>query len=397
MGESFLGGNNDEALERGMKLANSLSGGQSSTTTTGQGRSAASEPAPTQQAPAPAARPAAPRVTTPQSRVTLGKGLDIGTANLVGAVQNEQGGITIKLERNAFIDINEDVHSKNLLTRLKVPYVIHKKKMIVLGDEAFSLANIFARETRRPMKDGLISPSETDALTMIKLLIEKVLGEPQGENEIVFFSVPAEPIDKPANVIYHQGIFEGLLKKLGYNPRPMNEGHAVVFSELADQNFSGIGISCGGGMFNICVSFKTIPALTFSIARGGDWIDKNVSTVLGIPVSKACYIKEQGVDLRNPHSREEEAIVIYYRNLISYTLTNIKQRFLTSSGMPEFPEPIDIVCSGGTSMINGFIEVFKDEFSKLEFPIAIREIRRAKDALTSVAKGCLVAAAIAEP
>jgi hypothetical protein len=336
--------------------------------------------------------PEAPASTT----VALGKGLDVGTANLVSAVQNDSGGITIKMERNAFIDIQQDVHSKNLLTKLKVPYVIHNNIMIVLGDEAFQLANIFNRTTRRPMKDGMISPAEVDAMTMIRLIIEKVLGEPQGDGEVCYFSVPGEPIDSTANVIYHQGVFEALLGKLGYQPRAMNEGHAVVFAELADHDFSGIGISCGGGMFNVCVAFKSIPALTFSTSRGGDWIDKNVAAVLGIPVSKATFIKEQSMDLMNPRNREEEAVSIYYRNLINYTLTNIKTRFLGSSGMPEFPEPVDIVCAGGTSMPNNFIDVFKDEFKKLDFPIKIKEIRRAEDPLTSVAKGCLVAAAISE-
>ncbi|MBN2490952.1 MAG: hypothetical protein JXQ29_08890 [Planctomycetes bacterium] len=345
---------------------------------------------------APAAEIAAGGTEPSGVRVSLGKGLDVGTANLVSAVQNEAGGITIKMERNAFIDIRQDVHSKNLLTKLKVPYVIHNNTMIVLGDEAFQLANIFNRTTRRPMRDGMLSPAEVDAMTMIRLIIEKVLGQPQNPGEVCFFSVPGEPIDSTANVIYHQGVFEGLLQKLGYTPRAMNEGHAVVFSELADQDFSGIGISCGGGMFNICVAFKSIPALTFSTTRGGDWIDKNVAAVLGIPVSKATYIKEQEMDLTRPKGREQEAVCIYYRNLINYTLTNIKSRFLGSAGMPEFPEPIDIVCAGGTSSPHGFIEVFQDEFKKLDFPIKIKAIRRAEDPLTSVAKGCLVAAALSE-
>ena len=344
--------------------------------------------------------PAADAVKVEESQaaqaVAIGKGLDVGTANLVAAVQNSSGGITIKMERNAFIDIQQDVHSKNLLTKLKVPYVVHDNTMIVLGDEAFQLANIFNRTTRRPMADGMISPAEVDAMTMVRLIIEKILGKPQVENEACFFSIPGEPIDSTANVIYHQGVFEGLLGKLGYKPQAMNEGHAVVFAELADDDFTGIGISCGGGMFNVCVSFKSIPALTFSTTRGGDWIDKNVAAVLGVPVSKATFIKEQMEDLMAPKNRQEEAVAIYYRNLINYTLTNIKSRFLGSAGMPEFPEPIDIVASGGTSSPKGFIEVFKDEFKKNDFPISVKDIRRAEDPLTSVAKGCLVAAAISE-
>jgi len=328
--------------------------------------------------------------------VKLGKGLDVGTANLVTAVQNEQGGITIKMERNAFIDIDADVYSKRMLTKLQVPYVIHNDRMIVLGDSAFELSNIFGRETRRPMKDGLISPSEVDALGIIRLIIDKIIGPPRAEGEKCYFSVPASSIDRANNVVYHQGLFDGLLRKMGYTPHAMNEAHAVVFSELADQNFTGIGISCGGGMFNVAVAYKTIPALTFSICRGGDWIDTNVANVLGIPASKATAIKERGCDLMNPRNREEEAVVIYYRNLINYTLANIKQKFEVASDMPEFPEPIDIVFSGGTSMIGGFVELCEQELHKIRFPIPVNRVRRAKDPLSSVARGCLIAAAIGE-
>ena len=330
------------------------------------------------------------------TEVLLGKGLDIGTANIAAAVQTAEGDVKISLERNAFLDIKGDVYSKNMLTKLKVPYVVHNGTMVVIGESAFELANIFGRETRRPMSDGLISPHEVDALPMIKLIISKALGEPVQPGENCYFTVPAESIDADNNIIYHQGLFEGMLRQMGYNAQAINEGHAVVFSELAEDDFTGIGISFGGGMVNVCVCYKTIPALSFSVCRGGDWIDKNVATVLGIPSSKATHLKERNVDLREPKNREEEAIVIYYRNLINYTLTNIKSRFESGENMPQFPDPIEVVCAGGTSMIGGFVDVFKDEFGKIDFPIEVKGMRRSEEPLHAVAKGCLVAAAISD-
>ena len=302
----------------------------------------------------------------------------------------------ITVERNAFLDIGSDVYSKNMLTKLKVPYVVHNNNIVVLGESAFELANVFGKETRRPMSDGMISPCEVDAMPMIKLIINKVLGEPREQGENCYFSVPAESLDVDNNIVYHQGLFEGVLNKLGYTGKAINEAHAVVFSELAEQDFTGIGISFGGGMANACVAYKTIPCLQFSVARGGDWIDSNVANVLGIKKSRATHLKERGVDIRDPKNREEEAISIYYRNLISYTLENIKSRFEIGENMPMFNEPIDIACAGGTALVGGFIEVFRDEFAKIDFPIPIGRIFRAEDALQSVAKGCLVAAVIGD-
>lgn len=321
-----------------------------------------------------------------------GKGLDIGTANILAAVRDQKGGIVVRCERNAFLDIQGDVHSRSMLTRLNVPYVVHENSLIVLGGSAFELANVFGRSTRRPMKDGLISSLEKEALPMMQMIIKKVLGEAAQPNEPCFFSVPAESVDKENNIVYHQGLFAGMLQKLGYNPTPMNEGHAVTFAELAAEDFTGIGISFGGGMVNVCVAYKTIPALTFSVARGGDWIDTNAANVLGLPSSKVTYIKESGMDIRSPKGREQEAIAIYYRNLISYTLQNIRNRLMMGRDLPNFSDPVEIVCAGGGSLIQGFIEVFREEVQKIKFPIAIKGVRLGKEPLNSVSQGCLVAA-----
>jgi hypothetical protein len=341
--------------------------------------------------PAAGAVVAAPASKTPQ--LELGKGLDIGTANLISAVQDKEGNLYIKAQRNAFIDIDQDDFTRNMLTKLGVQYVILNNRMVVVGDPAFELANIFNRETRRPMSHGMISPKETDALPIMKLLIEKLLGQPTKPGEVTYFSVPAEPIDFSMNVTYHKGLFQDLLTKLGYTAKPLVEGHAVVFAELADDDFTGIGISGGGGMFNVCVSYKSIPALTFSTARGGDWVDQNVAQVLGIKASKATAIKEKkGTSIIKPQNREQQAIEIYFRELIKYTLTNIKQRFESSEGMPSFPEPVDIVFAGGTPLVEGFIDVVKQELEKIKFPIPIKRVRLAEDSLNAIAKGCLVAA-----
>ncbi|HUR38851.1 MAG TPA: hypothetical protein VM222_05135, partial [Planctomycetota bacterium] len=159
-----------------------------------------------------------------------------------------------------------------------------------------------------------------------------------------------------------------------------------------EQDFTGIGISCGGGMFNVCVAYKSVPALTFATSRGGDWIDNNVAHAIGMSPALVCGIKESGVDLMNPKDRVQDAIVIYYRNLIQYTLETIRHKLESAQNMPTFVKPIDVVCGGGTSMITGFIDVFRDEFEKINFPIDIATIRMANDPLKAVARGCMVAA-----
>jgi len=331
-----------------------------------------------------------------QTDLSIGKGLDVGTANLLSAVQRKSGDVVVRRERNMFLEIPSDLRrNRSMLTQLNVPYVSYRDRLFVLGDSSFSLANMFGREVRRPMQDGFLSPAERDAIPMLRFIVERLLGPRSADNEPCYFSVPAPSIDRDNDTIYHQGVVEGLLKKLGYKPQSINEGHAVVYAELAEADFTGIGISCGGGMFNVCVAYKTIPAVTFSVSRGGDWIDNHVAKVMGIPRTRATDLKETpGVNLKEPRNREEEAVVLYYRNLIEYVLRNLAERFRLAHDVPSFTHPVEIVVAGGTSLVGGFVEVFAEELKQVEFPLKVSGIRRAEDPLTSVARGCLIAAAL---
>ncbi len=327
----------------------------------------------------------------------IGKGLDIGTANLLSAVLADDGETVVRRERNMFLEIPREFQkNRAMLTKLNVPYVTYQNRVFVIGNSSFELANMFGKEVRRPMKEGFLSPNERDAIALLRFIIERLLGEPTVQNEPVHFSVPAPSVDTENDTVYHEGVITGVLKKLGYLPTPINEAHAVVYSELGEQDFTGVGISCGGGMFNVCVAYRSIPGVTFSIGRGGDWIDAHVAKCMGIPLIQATDIKESGIRLTDPRSREEEAIVLYYRNLIDYVLEHLAERFSAARDVPRFTEPVDVVLAGGTSLPEGFAAIFAEELSKLDLPLKIARVRRAEDALSSVARGCLIAAGLEE-
>jgi actin-like ATPase involved in cell morphogenesis len=323
-------------------------------------------------------------------------GLDIGTMNLVSARKYGET-VRTKRMRDAFIDLDRDL--KNMLEMSDMSYIDDpdNDRLLVLGEPAFELSkmNVIDTEIRRPLSRGLISSDEIDAMEVLSILIENVVGDPVEEGEPCCFSVPADPIDMERDNTYHQSVFEKLLKEMGYNPIPSNEGMAVVYSECAGDGFSGVGISFGSGMINVSMSYRTIPTLQFSIARGGDWLDKKAAQSVNISQERMCGIKEsEDIDIYEPDSREEEALSIYYRSLVDDALGMVASRFREQQNDVELDSAIPIVVSGGTSMVGGFVsfvrEVFEDHRST--FPFDISEIRHAKDPLESVAQGLLVQA-----
>lgn len=332
-----------------------------------------------------------------KSEYKPGCGLDIGTMNLVSARQTSAGDqVETKRIRDAFLDL--DAESKKVLKMTKVDYIEKDGVLIVLGDYALKMANLFKREVRRPLSRGVISAGELDAQQILSLLISNVVGEPVVEKENCYYSVPAAPVDdEHQDIHYHQEVFKKILSELGYTPHPMNEAMAIIYSQCAEDNFSGLSVSFGSGMGNIALAYQTVKGMEFSVARGGDWIDVHAAKAIGSTAARMCSIKEKGVDLTpgKTKTREEEAIAMYIRALIKYVLDNISVQFKKTQSGIDLPEPIPFVVSGGTTKATGFMQVFNEEFEEVKkrgFPIQISEVRMAKDPMTAVAEGLLVLA-----
>ena len=201
--------------------------------------------------------------------VHLGVGLDCGTMNLVSARKTDNGVNTRRI-RDAFLDLPID--AKKMLRLTSVDYVERADDVLILGDAALDTANIFGKEARRPLVSGLISPDELDSLEVLGLLVRHVLGDPKDPGEYCYFSIPAAPVDRPdRDIVYHQGVFEKIVRECGYTPVAANEAMAIIYSEAAKEGFSGIGFSFGSGMTNIALAVNTIEGLSFSVARSGDW------------------------------------------------------------------------------------------------------------------------------
>jgi len=322
-----------------------------------------------------------------------GKGADIGTM-FVKCAQAEGEEIVFSSQRNAFFEVEHTGITKKVFDDHNVKYVTKEDKLYVVGDEALQFANMSNKEVRRPLSKGVISPTEKEALPMMELLIKSVVGEPSHREEIVYFSVPGDPLDAKFDIIYHTKTIEGFLKTLGYTSKPINEGYTVILSELAEEDFTGIGISLGAGMINVCLSFMSVPIIKFSLIQAGDWIDQQAATAVNEAASRVSEIKESSLDLSKEEGLDkiERALSIYYNHLTEYVIENIKQEFTKEVGTPTITKPMSIILSGGTSLPKGFSQRFKQILDRVKMPFPIGEVRMASQPLRSVAKGALVAA-----
>ena len=328
----------------------------------------------------------------------MSKGLDAGTSYYIMADSN-----TIKKQRNVFLTVDGDVNQvKRMLKRQSIPFVEKAGKVHIVGQHAFNYAQIFSTtELKRPMQSGLLNPKEKDALPVLNAIIGELLGKAK-KGEVCVYCIPAKPIDQTREVSYHEDVLKQIIEGYGYDTHVIEEGVALAYESLVDDELTGIAISFGAGMVNVAIMYQGMSSLSFSVARGGDWIDTNVAADCGCSIAKVTAIKENSNlldltkssinDIYQEGSDEYNiinAIRSYYGALINYILTNIAHQFNNADSVPNFPEPIPIAIGGGTALVKGFMEVVREQFNQDDFPIQISEMTLVADAHTAVARGCL--------
>lgn len=329
-------------------------------------------------------------IVTKEVNADPGVGLDCGTMNFVAARRIGQK-IETKRVRDAFLDLEQS--HKRMLKLSDTSFIEISGKLLVIGDDALECANLLNREARRPMSCGILNSSEIFAQQVIGLMMKQVLGSPTKIGEKCCYSVPSPAIDVSfSDVTYHRAILSKILQELGYDPEPANEAQAIIFSDCQKENFSGIGISYGSGMTNVCLSYNAMSALEFSLAKGGDWIDTGSGSAVNVTRAKMCALKESGIDISAPEGRDQEAIALFVESLINYSIRGIIERFHSVKKEILIPKPIPIIISGGTSLAGGFLDKFKERFESFapDFPVKISEIRSALDPMTAVATGLLM-------
>ena len=324
-------------------------------------------------------------------------GLDVGTMNLISAYQNDSE-IVFNTIRDAFIKIDSSQVGAVDLSKINHAYI--DDELYILGSDAFNFANIFGQTVNRPMSKGLISPSEIDAVDVLGVLIKSILPSPSQESARCVYSCPANSTDSQNDIVYHREVLKNMISSLGYTPVPINEALAIIYSNCKESNFTGIAISFGAGMTNVCLAYKSVPIFEFSLERGGDWIDYNVSLATNVVPNRVCSIKEtpdfniinwsSGVKKKR-EKRIREALSYYYRELIDYTCKSISEN-LSNIGEVQLPEEVPVIISGGTSTISGFVDLTVSKFNDYidEFPFDISSITHAVDPLNAVAHGCFI-------
>jgi hypothetical protein len=320
-------------------------------------------------------------------------GLDVGTSRIVVA-RSAGKKYQYEAQLNAFFTLPYSRLTEKLLQGDNAFHDVERNEIVVAGNDAEKLAEVFHAETRRPMKEGVLNPQEPHAVDVVRRLIEKLVGKASAAGQKLFFSVPAPVSGGQGGIRHHQESIRQILTELGYEATPIEEGLAVVFGELSNANFSGIGISCGSGLCNICLAVLSVPVISFSIPRAGDFIDAQAALVTGDLANRTRVQKEQAAFRLHGMNgdRVNNALSVYYDEVIENLVKSLKENISSAQKLPKLTQAIPLVLAGGTVIPEGFQDRFRIALQSNELPVKLSEVRISTEPLNATARGALMAA-----
>ena len=296
---------------------------------------------------------------------------------------------------NAFVSVPNTKMRQKALRNESIPFTEEGAEIMVSGNHAAHFADLLNLETRRPMSLGVINAGEVNSLGVLQQIVGLLTDGAVKPGARVCFSVPAAPLSNPVdeNHTYHEASLRQMFTQMGFEPHSINEGLAVIYSELEDSNYSGIGISLGGGLCNVSLAYLSMPAISFSIPKAGDFIDAGAAAVTGDLAIRVRLAKEQSFHFNGSFpDKLHQVLTVYYDDMIVSLLASMKEAFATSRRLPKFGKAVPLVLSGGTALPSGFRDRFAKALHAADLPVAVSEIRVARDPLNATARGALVAA-----
>ena len=329
-----------------------------------------------------------------------GVGVDVGTSNIVVARQRKDGTFVNRFHRDMLYPLDVSDESADLLERSDYLYVKVGDRYYIVGEDALRLVNAIGKgEVVRPMQDGILNPTLKESSELLFYVIKAVVGDPIIENEPLRFSIPANPVDRDLDNLFHKMVLDNFFNKLGYDSKAVNEAMALGYdsnpvtkNDDGDAQLSGICCSFGGGMINVALMFKGLELNSFSITKSGDYIDQSASKVTGIAESKIIKIKEKELDLNNldMSDRVKAALSIYYEEMLNRVIDLISKEFIDRKS--EADGELEVVVAGGTSMAPGFCDHFTRLIKQSDIPFKISNVRHASEPFYAVSQGACIRA-----
>jgi hypothetical protein len=188
----------------------------------------------------------------------------------------------------------------------------------------------------------------------------------------------------------HDPIVGSVLAERPGDWAPIDRGFAVVYDQLAADNYTGLGICLDRQTTSVALVYYGVPALALSIPYGGEWVVERAAAEAGTtPERVAAVLEGFALEPDAPTGEVESALARAYDALVGKVADAIRAQADASDVEPGLAIPLAI---GGERAANGVEHLFGGRFDASNLPFFVRGVRLADEPAESAARGALAVA-----
>ncbi|WP_226040766.1 chromosome segregation ATPase [Natrinema sp. DC36] len=234
----------------------------------------------------------------------------------------------------------------------------------------------------------LATKTAVDAPAALDALLDDVLGD--ATDGRLCYTTPGSLADTAAPTDAHREAVESALADRGVDATPISKGFAVVYDQLAADNYTGLGICLESQTTSAALAYYGVPAMAVTIANGREWIVERAAGETGhAPAQVAGVLEEFVLDPDAAAGEIENALAGAYDALVAELIDAIRAEADETDVQQGLSVPIAI---GGDGTIEGVEFLVGGRFDAAALPFSVRGVRLADDPAESAARGALAAA-----
>ncbi|MEY7848268.1 hypothetical protein AB7C87_03590 [Natrarchaeobius sp. A-rgal3] len=223
---------------------------------------------------------------------------------------------------------------------------------------------------------------------LLEALVRSALDEKSTEH--LCYTVPGPTRDGGRPLETYRDVVESALPPGDLEPTPIDRGFAVVYDQLAADNYTGLGIYVGREATSVTLSYYGVPTMSVSVDYGADSVIEEASAETGTDEGRVREVLTAFVlDPEEATSDVESAIARAYDELIGVMAETIAERADERDHQGAVSVPVAIA---GEGAVEGLEYLVGGRFDAAALPVSVRGVRLADDPAASAARGALSAA-----
>ncbi len=323
--------------------------------------------------------------------------IDLGTSQFRGIRHAEQRAFG-RCVPTSYLALPNDEATAALLKRCHVVSHPADDSLLVLGQEAATVAGLIKQPLVPLFSEGKLLPNDPVSRQVFSALIESLLPPAEKQGERCTLTIPNN-LMQPGEP--ERELATRVIKLMGYQPTIIEQTEAVILAEASPTQFNGLGISLGAGSFSLCLAHTGRILASITSPRGGAWIDEQCAKELEIftfdaagnrylDLLQADQIKKTNCQLlRRPESAREKLILHLLQQCLDQALLMFRAALLQTPFLRGSRKRFSAYVCGGCAQPSGFDAFLIQRIEQIGLPVEIDSVRIDKNSW-SVARGCMI-------